>query len=641
MPTFRQLAAIMFTDIVGYTTLMGSDGKKALTVLSHNRSLQKPIIEKYNGRWIKENGDGVIASFPAVSDAVHAAIHIQEQCNATHDYLLRVGIHLGEVVFENDDVFGDGVHIAARIQAAADPGSIFISGKVYDDIKNLKEIQTVSMGSYVLKNVKDPMDLFAISNPGVIVPVRLKTAIPATKSLKKCLLVLPFVNLSNDPENDYFSDGLTDELITNLSRLKDVRVISRTTSMLYKNSQKDIKQIGLETGASYVMEGSVRAQGPNIRITAQFIDAALDTHLWAETFRGKLDDIFDIQESVSGKIVQALRMRLTGDEMNTLRKRYTENTEAYRLYLKGRYFWSKRNQEALLSAIRYFERAIELDKDYALAWAGIADCYSLMGEYSNVPRKEIKPKMLHAVNKALEIDNRLAEAHISLATALMLNEWNWKQAEKEYKLGIELNPNYATGHHWYAEYLFYTGQTAEGFREISLATELDPVSHAILKDKAVFYYYNRQYDKSLELAGKSLELEPGFASAHRVLSLAYSGKGMIEEALLENRKWGMRTGNAIKTDIAEAYLLAAAGRKEEALRLTAKIEVSNKFTSNDYRGMAVIFAALDDKDRTFEWLDKSVAMHEESLCSIKIDPKWDSVSSDPRFQTILQRIGLG
>jgi len=640
MTSQRKLAAIMFTDIVGYTALMGNDGKKAMMLLSQNRALQKPIIENHNGRWIKETGDGVIASFPAVSDAVHAAIHIQEQCNATNDYRLRVGIHLGEVVFENDDIFGDGVNVAARIQAAAGPGSIFISGKVYDDIKNQKDIQVVSMGKYALKNVKDPMDLFAISNPGIIVPVRMMAGMPGKSKPKKNILVLPFMNLSNDPESDYFSDGLTDELITNLSRLKDVRVISRTTSMLYKNSTKDIRNIGRETGAHYVMEGSVRTQGRNLRITAQFIDAALDTHLWAETFRGQLDDIFDIQESVSDKIVQALRMRLTGNEISTLRKRYTENTKAYQLYLKGRYFWSKRNVEALNTAIRYFEQAIALDKDYALAWAGIADCYSLMGEYSNVPRKEMMPKMLHAIHQALSIDDQLAEAHISLAISFMLNEWNWPEAEKEFKLGISLNPNYSTGHHWYAEYLFYTGQTAEGFREISLAIDLDPLSHAILKDKGIYYYYNRQYDKALELALKSQELEPGFVTAHRLMSLAFTGQGKTNEALEENKRWGDLTGNTIKTKIAEAHILAAGGRREQALQLLAEIESNNHYTSNDFRGMAIIYAALGDKDTTFHWLEKSLEVREESLCSMNIDPKWDLIREDERFKAIVRKIGL-
>src|SRR6185436_1874961 len=251
---------------------------------------------------------------------------------------------------------------------------------------------------------------------------------------------------------------------------------------------------------------------------------------------------------VSAKIVEGLRGQLTGDERDTLRKRYTENTEAYQLYLKGRYFWKKRTEDGLRVAIRVFERAIEMDPDYALAWAGIADTYSLMGEYTNISRRKLLPKVMEAVNKALEIDNRLAKAHISLAISLMLNEWDWINSEKEFRLGIELSPNYATGHHWYAEMLLFKGRTAEAFREISLAVDLDPLSQGILKDKGTFYYYNRQYDEAIDTAMKTLELDPKFAPAYRLISLAYQGKEMFKESIENNRAWGDCTDNKIKTD---------------------------------------------------------------------------------------------
>src|SRR6185436_405252 len=222
------------------------------------------------------------------------------------------------------------------------PGSIFISGKVYDDIKNQKDIQTVSLGKYVLKNVKEGIEIFAISNPGIKIPATNYLEGKGEKFLQKGILVLPFVNMSNDPEQEYFSDGLTEELISSLSRLKDMRVISRTTSMQYKHTTKDVKTIGREASVNYIMEGSVRKQGNNIRITAQFVDANEDAHLWTETYRGTLEDIFDIQENVSAKIVEALRMQLSGEEKQTLQKRFTENSDAYQLYLQGRYFWNRR-----------------------------------------------------------------------------------------------------------------------------------------------------------------------------------------------------------------------------------------------------------------------------------------------------------
>ncbi|MEO7801233.1 MAG: tetratricopeptide repeat protein, partial [Ginsengibacter sp.] len=402
----------------------------------------------------------------------------------------------------------------------------------------------------------------------------------------------------------------------------------------------DVKTISDETGASYIMEGSVRKQDNNLRITAQFIESKRDIHIWAESFRGTMDDIFDIQEKVSLKIVEALRLHLTGSDKNLLEKRYTDDTEAYQLYLQGRFFWAKRNADSLSTAVRYFENAIEKDNDYALAWAGLADTYSLMGEYTNTSRREVLAKQTEAINKALQIDNRLGEAHISLAISLMLNEWDWKNSEKECKIGIELSPNYATGHHWCAEWLLFMDSKEEALKEITIAVDIDPVSPGILKDKGIHFYYNRKYDEAIELATKTLDLDPEFVPAFRLRSLAYQAKGMIDEAIAENERWGRGLNNKLKTDIALAHIYADGKRKEEAKAIVENIDMTLKKGGNDYRGVALVYASLGDTDKAFEWLDKSYQMHEESLCSLKIDPKFDILHSDQRFKIMLKKIGL-
>ncbi|MES1197754.1 MAG: adenylate/guanylate cyclase domain-containing protein [Chitinophagaceae bacterium] len=641
MAQTHQLAAIMFTDIAGYTALMQEDEVLAIELRNKLQSKLNEEVVKHQGRILEFRGDGALSSFSSTIEAVRAALALQLEMQKEPLVPLRIGLHTGDVIIDGNSILGDGVNIASRIESFAVPGSIFISAKVYDDIKNQKDIQALSLGIYEFKNVKDPVEIFAISNTGIRVPDSSGLKGKGEKVKLKCILVLPFINLSNDSEQEYFSDGLTEELISSLSRLKDMRVISRTTSMNYKGTNKDIKIIGSETGAGYIIEGSVRKHGNNLRITAQFIDANSDVHLWADSYRGTMDDIFDIQEQVAGKIVEALRLQLTGEEKINLQKRYTENTEAYQLYLQGRHFWKKRNEQGLRSAIRHFEKAIEKDPDYALAWAGIADAYSLMGEYTNISRRELFPKQMAAVHKALEIDDRLGEAHISLAIALMLNEWDWKNSEKEYKIGIELSPNYATGHHWYAEWLFYNGHSVEALREISLAVELDPISQGILKDKGIYYYYTGQYDKAIEIAKMTLELDPDFFPAHRLLSLAYTGKEMFDEAIAENQRWGKGLDNKIKIDVALAYIYAAAGRKDDARKIIEDRGIEKILSGNDHRGMAMIYAALGEKDKAFEWLEKSYQKHEESLCSLKIDPKFDPIRNDPRFNAMLKKIGLG
>ena len=637
--TSRQLTAIMFADIVGFTSMMQED--EALAMRIRNK-LQKKLEEEVNthsGRILEFRGDGALCSFSSTIEAVRAALALQLDMQNTPLVPLRIGMHTGDVIVEENNIYGDGVNIASRMESFAIPGSIFISGKVYDDIKNQKDIQTVSLGKYSLKNVKEQVEIFAISNHGIKIPENYNLEGKGEKIFQTSILVLPFVNMSNDPEQEYFSDGLTEELISNLARIQDMKIISRTTSMQYKNTTKDIKTIGRETGVSYIMEGSVRKQGGNLRITAQFVDASQDIHLWAENYRGTMDDIFDIQEQVSAKIVEALRIQLTGKEKQSLLKRYTDNTEAYQFYLQGRYFWNRRNEEGLKAAIWYFEKALEKDPDYALAWTGLADTYSLMGEYTNISRRTLYPKQMAAINKALKIDPGLAEAHISFAIALMLNEWDWINSEKEYRIGIELNPNYATGRHWFAEWLLFNGNFSEAFREISLAVDLDPVSQGILKDKGIHLYYDRQYDEAIDVALKTLDLDPNFVPVYRLLSLAYQGKGMFEKAIAENQRWGKLTGNKVKTDVALAHIYATAGRKDEARKIIENIEADD-LGGNDFRGMALAYTALGENDLAFDWLEKSYKMHEESLCSLKVDHKLDSLRSDPRFNILLKKIGL-
>ncbi|HZI54551.1 MAG TPA: adenylate/guanylate cyclase domain-containing protein, partial [Chitinophagaceae bacterium] len=394
--TSRQLAAIMFADIVGFTSMMQED--EALAMRLRNK-LQKKLEEEvktHKGRILEFKGDGALCSFSSTIEAVRAALALQLDMQVTPMVPLRIGMHTGDVIVEENNIYGDGVNIASRMESFAVPGGIFISGKVYDDIKNQKDIQAVSLGKYALKNVKEQVEIFAISNPGIKIPKTDNLEGKGEKVFQKSILVLPFVNMSNDPEQEYFSDGLTEELISNLARLKDMKIISRTTSMQYKNTTKDVKTIGRETGVSYIMEGSVRKQGSNLRITAQFVDANQDIHLWAENYRGTMEDIFDIQEQVSAKIVEALRIQLTGKDKQTLQKRYTDNSEAYQFYLQGRYFWNRRNEEGLKAAIWYFEKALEKDPDYALAWTGLADTHSLMGEYTNISRRTLYPKQMAA-----------------------------------------------------------------------------------------------------------------------------------------------------------------------------------------------------------------------------------------------------
>ncbi len=635
----RQLAAILFVDIVGYTGMMQEDETRALQALGKFRKKLEEVIAGHDGRIIEFRGDGALCSFRSTHEAVRASLSFQIDMRREPMVPVRMAIHTGDIILEGDIVYGDGVNIASRIETLTVPGSIFISSRVHEDIKNQKDFRCISLGKYKLKNVKEELELFAISHPGIVVPDHYILEGKGYKSQNPSILVLPFLNLSNDPEQEYFSDGLTEELTSSLSRLRDIKVISRTTSMKYKGTNTDLKSIARETGATYVLEGSVRTQGNKLRITAQIIDAAQDQHIWADNYQGTLDDVFDIQEKVASRIAEALHLQLTKDEQEYLQHRYTANLEAYQLYLQGRFFWNKRNEESMHKAIQYFEKAIEKDPSFALAWAGIADGYNLLGEYTDQSRQQLHPKAKAAAHKALEIDPALAEAHASLGSLLMVNEWDWEQAEREFRIALELNPNYATCHHWYSELLLFKGFKQEALDEIALAVELDPVSMAILKDQGIAYYYVRQYDTGIEKALTSLTLDPDFIPAHRLLSLCYAECGRYEEALEENRQWGRKIHNSLKPAFFEAYILAKAGQATTSLKILQEA-LTQPLGPNDARSVAQAFGALGNIEKGFEWLEKSYTLREEALCSLLLDPKMDPFRGDPRFDALVKKIGL-
>ena len=490
---------------------------------------------------------------------------------------------------------------------------------------------------------KDPAERF--NNAGLIIDELklLGQESKATNVLMKTdisIAVLPFKDISPEQDNKYFSDGLTEEIIAKLSKIKKVKIISQTSALNYVRTGKSMKQIASELGVQYVVEGSVRKSGSDLRITTQLIDANQDAYLWADNFNGTINEIFNIQEDVGARIVKALKMNLTPVEKQNLNRRATQNTEAYQNYLKGRFFWAKRTNEGLETAIRYFEKAIEIDGKYGLAWVGVADSYYLMPEYGPVSRKELYPKAIAAIHKALEFDNMLSEAHASLASWKMLNDWDWKNALREFKLAIKLNPNYATAHHWYSEWLSFNGQFKESIIEISKAAELDPLSGAILKDKGMILYYSRDYDSAIEFAMKSFELYPNLVSSYRLLSLAYHGKGMYDEAIIENKRWNDLTGNNIDSLAALAFFYASAGKRAEALKLIEDLNLNKELSGNTFRGIALVFTALGEKDLAFTWLEKAYQNKAESLCLTKIDPKLDPIRDDPRFKSLLSRIGL-
>src|SRR5580700_5559099 len=440
----RRLAAIMFTDMVGYTLMTQRNEALSLTLVEEQRKLVRPILARHRGREVKTIGDAFMVEFASALDAVRCAYDIQRAVRELNiavpeeqRMVLRVGVHLGDVVTSQGDISGDAVNIASRIESLAESGGVCVTRQVYDQVNNKFETRLESLGSKQLKNVTTPVEVFR-----AVMPWNLPEKPEPLRADVKRIAVLPFANMSPDSADVYLSDGMTEELITSLSGIRELTVIARTSTMKYRSTQKGISEIAGELNVGTLVEGSVRKAGNRVRIGVQLIDAATEGHVWARNYDRQLDDIFAVQSEIAEKVANELSVKLVSSERARLERKPTEDTEVYMLYLKGRHYWNERSDEGLLKAVSYFEKAVERDKDFALGYSGLADCYVVMGRNGPGPSAPSYEKAREAVEKALELDPELAEAHAALGGILHHADYDWRAAEAEYKRAIELKPNY-------------------------------------------------------------------------------------------------------------------------------------------------------------------------------------------------------
>lgn len=460
------------------------------------------------------------------------------------------------------------------------------------------------------------------------------------------LAVIPFENLSGDPGQDYFSDGLTEELITKFGSLSPERlgVIARTTTMQYKGTKKDVRQVGSELGVNYIVEGSVVRGKDRVRINAQLIRVRDQTHVWAQSYERDLGGVVALQDDVAAAIADAVEFRLEKPSAVSGTSHGTRNSAAYEAYLEGRYFWNERSEQGHLKAIQYFKQAIADDPQYAEAYSGLADAYALLGSNPTavISRHDAMEKAREAAQKALSLNDRLVEAHTSLAFIEWHYDWNWTAAEKEFRLALQIDPSYATAHHWYAYYLMAQGRPEESLGEIRAAQRLDPLSLIINTDVAEMLFYAGRYDESIQQAERVLEMDPNFVLAMNVIAWTYVKERKYDDALQEVRR-AMSVpgaGRAMEGSLAESYALA--GQTAMARKLLARMQVESETLHRQglWVSIASTYAALGDRDEAFAWLEKAVQARDGGLTLIERLPFLDSLHSDPRFADLVRRIGL-
>jgi TolB-like protein/DNA-binding winged helix-turn-helix (wHTH) protein/Flp pilus assembly protein TadD len=456
----------------------------------------------------------------------------------------------------------------------------------------------------------------------------------------RSLAVLPLENLSHDPSQDYFADGMTDELITELGQISELRVISRTSVMTYKGARKSLPQIARELNVETVVEGTVLRSGDQVRITAQLVQAPADKELWAQSYEGDVRQTLALQRQVARAIAEQIHIELTSHERDVLKNVKAVNPDAYEAYLKGRYFWNKRTADGMKKAIDYFNQAIEKDPNYAQAYAGLTDSYALAGDwkYGVLAPKEAYPKAKAAAVKAIELDNTLGEAHISLAYCLDGFDWDFASAGREFARGIELSPGYATGYEWYGWHLASLGRNGEAVAEVQKAASLDPLSLIISSDLAEELLIAHRYDEATEQTRKTINMDSFFAPAHYVLGQAFVQKHMYQEAIAELQKAIELSEGSTAFTANLAYAYAVSGRRDEAVKLLNDLKNRSRNGFSNAAEIALVYVGLDQKEQAMAWLEK--AFEERFSPWVLMRPTFDPIRSDPRFQDLLHRIGL-
>ena len=636
----RRLAAIVFTDIVGYSAMSQSNEAMAIRLLDSHNSLLREVLGRHGGREVKTIGDSFLIEFSSALEAVKFAVESQRELEKTAamnsesgSVLVRIGIHVGDVISRDGDLIGDAVNIASRIVGVAEGGEICVSSHVRDQVINKVPYAFEKMPSQPLKNIDLEIDLYR-----VLLPSEAPSEAPSERQGSR-VAVLPFSNISPDSSDSYLADGLTEELISALSEVRGLRVIARTSVSRYKDTTKNADQIGRELKVSHLLEGSVRKSGNRIRITANLVDARTQEELWSEKYERDMSDVFSIQSEIAANVVDSMKVKLLSKEKARIESKETDSIAAYVAYLKGRSLLREGTERSVHLASEQFDLAIMEDGDYARAYAGKADTVMLLGDYLFSPIPVALEEAWGHVNKALVLDPSLAEARVSRANLLMY-DYKFEEAKAEFTKALEANPSYATGHHWYSSCLQAFGRIREALDEVLRAEELDPLSPAITL--AVIYRSRGIWsDEETEKRIRKLEdIDPSSPLVEEAKMVYSFVKKDWAEALIHLDKMieNDPTDPYLWADL--AYLNAVTGKKQEALNLLDKLKGVPDDAKVKGQLLALAFIGLGDLDAAFEWIRFAISRKELSMGWFRASPLFSHVRADRRFVDILKTLNL-
>ena len=625
----------MFTDMVGYTALGQRNESLSLALVEEQRKLIRPILARHNGREVKTIGDAFLVEFLSALDAVRCAYDIQRAVREFNISLpeerrvhLRVGVHLGDVVESGGDISGDAVNVASRIEPLAEDGGVCVTRQVYDHVQNKFELKLASLGVKPLKNVSMPIEAFRM-----VMPWSVEVPAPSVQLDKKRIAVLPFTNMSSNPEEGYFADGMTEELITSLSGVRQLTVIARTSVMGYKGTTKKVREIGRELEVGSVLEGSVRKAGSKVRITAQLIDAATEGHLWAQNYDRQLEDVFAIQSEIAEKVAGELRIRLVDSEKRTLEKKPTENTEAYTCFLRGRELFREETEGSVRQAIGLFEKAIELDPKFARAYVGLAECHQWLANYGHEPYDISLSIVKTSLERAIDLDPNLPEAHASLSE-MFFNIDDLPDSEAEARKALELNPSLPETYAMLSELTALKGDQGEMVRQIETAYRLDPIRPRFIWLVGSAYFYAGREQEALELWKKTEQLTP--APTYRGMTEYYLIKGDLEKAKEFNAKVEKLEPTNPRITWMGGVIAAMEGDREKALLVIRKIEDA-KMGPISFNYIGYVYHALGDLDSYFEYMNKALEAHMLIPSTMMYSPLFARARADPRYPELVEK----
>ena len=680
MSQTRQLAVIMFTDIVGYTALMGKDEQKAFELLNRSRAIQKPIIEKYSGLWIKEIGDGVMASFNTASDAVNAAMEIQEACMETQAFKLKVGLHMGEVVAENGDLFGDSVNIASMIEAQAVGSSILMSKVLRDQIKNNAELQLSSLGLFHFKNVREPLEIFALSNPGFVVPNKdsmtgkVKKTTTGTNKLiatiaglifvlsivlfftrelffkgstaeaSRSLAILPFENLQMDSLTLYLSDGIPENLINRLSSFPNAKVFARSATFNLSDTSKSISSIRRLLNADAVLTGQLTNKDGVYYVSCQLVDAINQNQLWGAKYQMTNNDIAVIEDSIVASLINPLRIELAEKPKASTSKR-EQIPAAYAAYLKGRYLSYGATPEKSEEALNHFREAIRIDPKYALAYAAIANEKITQSIFSNAPKKEIIDEARTALAAAKALDPSIAEIYSTEGALKFYFDWDWEGAVSSFKKALQLDPGNAYIYIRYSATLANVGRYKEALPLADKAIELDPVSISSLHNLGWTNLLASNFEKSVEAFDELLELHPTYAWGYIKRGYGLVKLKQFDKAIANAQKAESLFGDTWGSELLQFALLWIYQNSNAKSKADTVIDrfmsYASENTIRDHYTMSGIYYLTGDDKNAYLWGEKAVDQRSPSAYLLNVAVIYDSTYfNSPEHQQILKRMGF-